>query len=209
MAHGTAPGTRHPAPGTGTDTLHLRATPSFRRGVLLVSLAVVMLEVGLFVVLWRLGTFVDPGGDQRAAAAFVALGTAVTLQAMAVVGVLWVLVAMAWTTLRSDVVGWALEHPWRSWQGRPTEVARAWHQGGWLVLELRDHRRRWYVRAGEQDETTDALRNQLSDDAWLTRADARAHLVRTVLPAVLAAAGLGGLALLWALHVLDGLMPRF
>lgn len=207
MAHGTAPGTRYPAPGM--DALHLRATPAFRRGVLLVSLAVVMLEVGLFVFLWRLGTFVDPGSDQRAAAAFVALGTAVTLQAMAVVGVLWVLVAMAWTTLRSDVVGWALEHPWRSWQGRPTEVARAWRQGRWLVLELRGHWRRWYVRAGgERDATTDALRRQLSDDVWLTPADARAHLARTVLPPVLAAAALGGLALLWALGALDGLMHR-
>ena len=153
--------------------------------------------------------FVDPGSDPRAAAAFVALGTAVTLQAMAVVGVLWVLVAMAWTTLRSDVVGWALEHPWRSWQGRPTEVAKAWRQGGWLVIELVGQWRRWYVRAArDQEATTDALRRQLSDDAWLSRADARAHLARTVLPAVLAAAGLGGLALLWALRVLDGLMHR-
>jgi hypothetical protein len=206
MAHGTAPGTRQEAPGT--DALHLRATPAFRRGVLLASLLVVLLEIGVFVALWRLGALVDPGSDRRAAAAFVALGTAVTLQAMAVVGVLWVMVAMAWTTLRSDVVGWALEHPWRSWQGRPAEVARAWRQGGWLVLELRGHWRRWYVRAGDQDATTDALRRQLSDDAWLTRAGARAHLVRTVLPAVLAAAGLGGLALLWALRALEGLMRR-
>ena len=207
MAHGTAPGTEHPAPGT--DTLSLRATAAFRRGILLAALLVLLLEGAVFAFLWRLGLFVDPGSDPRAAAAFVALGTAVTLQAMAVVGVLWVLVAMAWTTLRSDVVGWALEHPWRSWQGRPTEVARAWRQGGWLVLELRGHWRRWYVRAGpDQDATADALRRQLSDDAWLTRADLRAHLARTVLPAVLAGAGLGGLALLWALRALEGLMHR-
>jgi hypothetical protein len=207
MAHGTAPGTRQEAPGT--DALHLRATPAFRRGVLLASLLVVLLEIVLFAFLWRLGALVDPGSDPRAAAVFVALGTAVTLQAMAVVGVLWVLVAMAWTALRSDVVGWALEHPWRSWQGRPTDVGRAWRQGGWLVLELRGHWRRWYVRAGrDQDATTEALRRQLSDDAWLSRADARAHLARTVLPAVLAAAGLGALALLWALRALGGLMHR-
>jgi hypothetical protein len=207
MAHGTAPGTRPAAPGT--DTLHLRASPAFRRGTLLAALLVVLLEGALFAFMWRIGLFVDPGSDPRAAAAFVALGTAVTLQAMAVVGVLWVLVAMAWTTLRSDAVGWALEHPWRSWQGRPAEVAKAWRQGGWLVLELRGHWRRWYVRAGrDQDATTEALRRQLSDDAWLSRADARAHLARTALPAVLAAAGLGGLALLWALRALDGLIYR-
>jgi hypothetical protein len=207
MAHGTAPGTRHPAPGT--DTVHLRATPAFRRGILLAAVMVIGLELGLFLFLWRLGTFVDPGSDPRAAAAFVALGTAVTLQAMAAVGVLWVMVAMAWTTLRSDPVGWSLEHPWRSWQGRPTDIARAWRHGGWLVLELRGHWRRWYVRAGrDHDATTEALRRQLSDGAWLTAAAVRAHLARTVLPIVLAGAGLGGLALLWLLRTVDGLMHR-
>lgn len=190
--------------------LELRASSTFRRGILLAAAVVVLLEMGVVFFLLRIGRFVDPGSDPRAAAAFVALGTAVTLQAMAVVGVLWVLVAMAWTTLRSDAVGWSLEHPWRSWQGRPTEVARGWRHGGWLVLELDGHWRRWYVRAGrDRDATTlDALRGQLSEGAWLGAAEVRAHLTRTVLPVVLAAAGLGGLALLWVLRTLDGLMHR-
>ena len=204
MAQGIAPGSRHPGPGT--DTVHLRATPAFRRAILLAALVVLLLEGALFVLLWRIGTFVDPGSDPRAAATFVALGTAVTLQAMAVVGVFWVLVAMAWTTWRSDIVGWSLEHPWRSWQGRPTEVARAWRQGGWIVVELDGHWRRWYVRARRGDPVVDMLRAQLNEGAWLDSAAVRRHLARTVLPVVLAAAVLGGFALLWMMRTLDGLM---
>jgi hypothetical protein len=189
--------------------LELRATSAFRRGVLLAALAVVLLEIALFALLWRLGSLADPGSDRRAALAFIALGTAVTLQAMAVVGVLWTLVAMAWTTLRSDLVGWSLEHPWRSWHGSPREVARAWRQGRWLVLELEGHWRRWYVRAGrDADGSARDLRGQLREGVWLDTASARAHLMRHVLPYVLAAAGIGGLALVWMLKTLDGLMHR-
>ena len=191
----------------GTDTYTLRATPAFRRGVLLAAVFVLLLEAALFVILWRIGTFVDPGNDPRAAALFVALGTAVTLQAMAVVGVLWIMVAMAWTTLRSDAVGWSLEHPWRRWQGQPHEVARAWQHGGWMVIELEGHWRRWYARAGRgTGATVDARRQQLGQNAWLDDRAVRAHLMRHVLPYVLAAAGVGGLALVWMLKVLDGLM---
>jgi hypothetical protein len=190
--------------------IELRATPAFRRGVLLAAVTLIALEIALFALLWRIGTLADPGNDRSAALAFIALGTAVTLQAMAVVGVLWVLVAMAWTTLRSDIVGWSLEHPWRSWQGSPRDVGRAWRQGGWLVLELDGHWRRWYVRAAGRgaDGQVLELRGQLDDGVWLDTAAARAHLMRHVLPYVLAAVGIGGLALVWMLRTLDGLMHR-
>lgn len=185
----------------------LRATPAFRSGVLVVACVLIGLEIALFALLWRVGTFIDPGADPAGSAAFVALGTAVTLQAMAVVGILWVIVAMAWTTLRSDVVGWSLEHPWRSWQGTPREVARAWRQGGWLVLELDGQRRRWYVRASRHaDDTVSTLRREISSGAWLEGPQLRAHLMKTVVPIVLSAAVLGGLALMWMMRTLDGLM---
>jgi hypothetical protein len=187
--------------------IELRATPALRRAVLLAAVSVVALEVGLFAFLWRIGTLADPGGDRRAALAFVALGTAVTLQATAVVGVLWVLVAMAWTTLVADAAGWSLEHPWRTWQGQPRDVSRAWRQSGWIAIELDGHWRRWYVRAGGGAEpTVAALRSQLPAGVWLDAGAVRAHLMRTVLPLVLAAIGLGGLALMWMLETLDGLM---
>lgn len=187
----------------------LGATPAFRRGVLLAALAVILLQAAIFAFLWRVGALIDPGDDPRAMTVFVALGTAVTLQAMAVIGVLWVMVAMAWTTLRSDAVGWSLEHPWRRWQGQPREVARAWRRGRWLVIELGGHWRRWYVRAaGDADEAVEALRSQIHGQAWLEGPALRSHLARTVLPVALAAAGLAGLALVWMLRTLDGLMHR-
>ena len=44
-------------------TITLQASPAFRRGVLLASLGVAVVEVGLFVMLWRVGSLVDPGAD--------------------------------------------------------------------------------------------------------------------------------------------------
>ena len=118
---------------------------------MLAAIALIALEAGLFIVLWRIGLLVDPGGDPRAAATFVLLGTVVTLQAMAIVGIVWVMVALAWTTLTSDVMGWSLDHPWRRWQGSPADVASAREKGGWLVVKLHGHRRRWYVRVTAED----------------------------------------------------------
>ncbi len=191
----------------GTDPFHLRATPAFRSGVLLVSLAIIMLEVGVFVLLWRIGTSVDPGRDPRAAGLFVALGSVLTLQTMGVVGVLWVIVAVAWTTLTSDIVGLSLEHPWRSWQGRPAEVTRAWRQRGWLVLELNGQWRRWYVRATDDgDEAVNRLRGQLRDGVWLDDSAARGYLASRVLPVLIPAVALSAVVLMWVLRTLDGLM---
>lgn len=118
---------------------------------MLMAIALIALEAGLFIVLWRIGMLVDPGGDPRAAATFVLLGTVVTLQAMAIVGIVWVMVALAWTTLTSDLMGWSLDHPWRRWQGLPAEVASVQEKGGWLVVKLYGHRRRWYVRVTAAD----------------------------------------------------------
>lgn len=181
-------------------TIALQASPGFRRGVLLASLGVALVEIGLFVMLGRLGGLVDPGLDRRAAWLFVAFGSALTLQAMGVVGVAWVAVAMSRTTLQSDVAGVTLEHPWRRWHGAWTDVSHAWQQNGWLVLQVRGHWRRWYVRGAGQDAVTIArVRAELPAGAWLDRSATRLHLARTTLPIVLAAAGVGGLILLCAL----------
>ena len=48
-------------------TITLQASSSFRRGVLLASLGVAVVEIGLFVMLWRVGSLVDPGVDRNAA----------------------------------------------------------------------------------------------------------------------------------------------
>ena len=155
----------------------LQASPSFRRGVLVASLAVALVEVALFAWLWRVGSLVDPGADPQAALAFVALGSALTLQAMGVVGVAWVVVARSWTVLRHDETGISLEHPWRRWHGRWHDVTRAWARNGWLVLRVRGQWRRWYVRAGvDQADALARVRAELPPGAWHERS-ARAPVV--------------------------------
>lgn len=187
-------------------TTTLQASPAFRRNVLLAALAVALLEVGLFVLLWRLGRLADPGGDRRAALLFIVLGSAMTLQAMAVVGLAWVAVAMSRTTLQAGVTGLTLDHPWRRWHGTMADVRHAWLHGQWLVLEVRGQWRRWYVRAGGgAGEALAQVRASLPAGAWLEGSARLMHLARTTLPLALAAAGAGGFALLWVLGLLEEL----
>jgi hypothetical protein len=151
-------------------TVTLHASPAFRRGVLIGSLAVALVEVGLFVWLWRVGSLVDPGADRNAALLFIALGSAVTLQAMGVVGVAWVVVARSRTVLRQDATGLSLEHPWRHWHGRSQDVTHAWTRNGWLVLRVRGQWRRWHVRAGvDQAEALARVRAELPPGVWRER----------------------------------------
>lgn len=187
-------------------TITLQASPAFRRGVLLASLGVAVVEVGLFVMLWRVGSLVDPGADSARALLFVSLGSAVTLQAMGVVGLAWVVVAMSQTVLHHDATGVSLEHPWRRWHGGWHNVTYAWTQNGWLVLQVGGQWRRWYVRAGgDQTAALALVRAELPAGAWLEGPAKQLHLARTTLPIVLAATGVGGLILVWALKALDTL----
>jgi hypothetical protein len=184
-------------------TITLQASPAFRRGVLLASLGVALLEVALFVLLWRAGSLVDPGTDPDRAWLFVSLGSAVTLQAMGVVGLAWVVVAMSRTVLHHDVTGVSLEHPWRRWHGGWHNVTQAWTQNGWLVLQVAGQWRRWYVRAGgDQAAALGLVRAELPAGAWLEGSTKQLHLARTTLPILLATTGVAGLILLWALSAL-------
>lgn len=185
-------------------TTTLQASRRFRRGVLAVSLALAVGQVGLFVMLWRVGRLVDPGADPSAGLLFISLGSALTLQAMAVVGVAWVMVAMSWTVMRDDVTGVSLEHPWRRWHGAWNEVTHAWTQGGWLVLQVQGQWRRWYVRSTRDEGAALAhVRAALPAGAWLEGSAKQLHLARTTLPICLAAIGGGGMILLWVLSALS------
>jgi len=185
-------------------TTTLQASPAFRRGVLGASLTLAAGEIALFVMLWRLGQLVDPGADPGAGLLFISLGSALTLQAMAVVGIAWVMVAMSWTTLRDDVTGVSLDHPWRRWHGAWSEITHAWTQGGWLVLQVRGQWRRWYVRStGDGGASLAHIRAALPAGAWLEGSAKQMHLARTTLPICLAAMGVGGLILLWILNALS------
>lgn len=180
-----------------------QASPAFRRGVLLVALALAVAEIMVFAMLWRVGRLVDPGADPQTGLWFIALGSALTLQAMAVVGVAWVMVAMSWTVLSDDLTGVSLEHPWRRWHGAWTEITHAWTQGGWLVLQVRGQWRRWYVRApADRPAALAHVRAALPAGAWLEGSAKQLHLARTTLPICLAAIGVGGLILLWVLDTL-------
>jgi hypothetical protein len=174
-----------------------------RQAALVTAIVLAMLEIGLFASAWRLGALLDPGNDRRAALGFIALGTALTLQAMVVVGVAWMLVAWSRTSLVMDDEELSLEHPWREWRGSWREVSHAWLQRRWLVLHLDGQWRRWYVHTGDAADAIDVIRAHVPRDAWLEGSDLRRHLARTVLPLFLAGIGVGGLVLVSVLELLN------
>jgi hypothetical protein len=181
----------------------VEASATVRRASLVAAIVLALLEIGVFASAWRLGVLLDPGNDRRAALGFVVLGTALTLQAMAIAGVAWTLVAWSRTTVMIDDDGLLLEHPWREWRGGWQEVRHAWMQRRWLVVQLDGQWRRWYVHAGAAADAIQDLRARLSPDAWLEGTDLRRHLARTVLPLFLAGVGVGGLALVIVLELLN------
>lgn len=128
----------------------LTAPPSFRRLASALAGALVVAEIVLFALAWRLGTLLEPA-DPPAARAFVVFGTVLTLQAMGVVGAAWLIVAVSRTVLDWDDHGVRLEHPWRQWSGDWMDVNRLAWRAGWLVVTVRGQWRRWYVRVPDAD----------------------------------------------------------
>ena len=186
----------------------VQATPAFRRNMLWLALALAGLEAALFGAVWRLGLLIDPGADRRAAVAFVLLGSALTLQAMIVVGLAWTLVALSRTTLVLDEDHLVLEHPWRRWVGRYPQVRHAWRRGDWLTFEVTGSLRRWYVRVPpDSDADVNRLRAALEPGSWLDGADLARHLLSRVLPVFLGMVGLGGLLLLALLRYMQQASP--
>jgi hypothetical protein len=181
----------------------VEASATVRRASLIAAIVLALLEIGVFASAWRLGVLLDPGNDRRAALGFVVLGTALTLQAMAIVGVAWTLMAWSRTTLTIDDDGLLLEHPWREWRGGWHEVGHAWMQRRWLVVQLDGQWRRWYVHAGAASGAIQDFRARLPPNAWLEGTDLRRHLARTVLPVLLVGVGFGGLALVIVLDFLN------
>ena len=189
--------------------MRFAAPVAFRRFALLLALILALAQCALFGFLWRLGVLVEPTGNPRAALGFVVLGSALTLQAMAVVGVAWTVVAMSRTTAEGDDESLTLEHPWRRWHGGWPAVRHAWQHNGWLTVEVDGQWRRWYIRlAPTDDHTLVALRERLAAGAWLEGPALRAHYLRSVLSILLAAVGLGGLLLVIVLRYLNRTMSR-
>jgi hypothetical protein len=202
--HGlTARITRHLPYYSHQMARRVAAPARVRQGALLAAIVLAILEIGLFASAWRLGVLLDPGSDRRAALGFVVLGTALTLQAMAMVGIAWTLVAWARTSLTIEDEELELEHPWREWRGQWGDVHHAWLQRGWLTIELDGQWRRWHVHAGAGSEAIDDLRARLPAGAWLEGAELKRHLARTVLPVLLVAVGVGGLVLVTVMELLN------
>ena len=182
----------------------LQASPAFRRGVLIASLGVAVVEIGLFVMLWRIGSLVDPGADRRAALAVCRAGfggdaTGDGRCGRRVGGRRDVAHGVARRMSRespSSIRGGA------GTASGPTS-AHAWQQKGWLVLQVRGHWRRWYVRVGGEQSDARARARRITAGAWLEGSSQAPHLARTTLPIVLATTGVAGLILLWALSALD------
>jgi hypothetical protein len=186
-------------------TMTLTAPSSFRRLALVVALGLAAAQIALFSSMWRLRVLIEPGSDPRAVRVFVVLGTALTLQAMIVVGFAWMFVALSRTELTwNDRV--RLEHPWRRWSGEWTDVRRIWWRSGWLAIEVRGHWRRWYIRVPDENAgDVMALRTVAPPQVWLRGDALRAYYFRSVLPVQLGALGVAGLLLVAALQYLRSL----
>ena len=170
-------------------------------------MALVACECIVFLFAWRLGVFLEPSSDPRGAALFLALGTILTIQAMVMVGMAWMLVAVSRTRVEFGPGGLSLEHPWRRWSGGWHELSRAWHQRGWLTLQLKGHVRSWHVRAAESDPLVAELQQHLPRGVWLEGARLRGHLVRRILPLVVAAALVGSVLLWVSLRLIASMTP--
>jgi hypothetical protein len=172
----------------------LSAPPGFRRLALAVATALAIVEAGLFAAASRIGALADPGANPHAVKAFVLLGTAFTLQAMAAIGIAWTVVALSRTELEWDDHV-RLEHPWRQWSGDWPDLQRVWWRNGWLAIEIEGQWRRWYVRVPDVSaDAVTALKDRLPPGVWLAGAELRAYYLRSIVPMLLAAIGVGGLA---------------
>ena len=181
----------------------IAAPDRIRRIAFIAAIGLAILETGLFASAWRLGLLLDPGNDRRAALGFVALGSALTLQAMVVVGLAWALMAWSRTSLTLDDEEIALEHPWREWRGGWSDVRSAWLRRGWMTIELEGQWRRWYVHTGVDPATVREFRERLQEGAWLEGAALKQHLLRTIVPLLLVAIGAGGLVIVSVLALLN------
>ena len=179
-------------------SIRLEAPAGFRRVTLVTSLLLVGLELGVFWFAARLTMLLTPRAATGAElGAFIVFWSLLTLQAMAVVGFAWTLVALSRTALLADAQGLALSHPWRRWSGGWGEIGEAYVSRDWLHLRVRGRWRSWHVKHdGTQAAAIDAVRSRVPADAWLTPAQARGLLMKRLLPPVLIGGAVGAGAIL-------------
>jgi hypothetical protein len=190
-------------------SIRLEAPPGFRRVTLITALLLVGLELGVFWFAARLTMLLS---TQRATGAelgaFIAFWSLLTLQAMAVVGFAWTLVALSRTILEAGDHGLTIAHPWRRWSGTWADVAEAYLSRDWLHVRGRGRWRTWHVRLGGSDEPSLAVvRSRVPAQAWLTREQARGLMMKRLLPPVLVGAAVGAGAIFVLNRWIAGAVP--
>jgi hypothetical protein len=190
--------------------MHLQAPSGFRRLAIGGALLLIALELGVFWFAARLTLLLQPPDETDFAAltAFIAFWSVLTLQAMVVAGFAWTMVALAWTTLDADDHVVVLAHPWRRWSGSWAEIAEGYIARDWLHLRARGHVRTWHVRVPRAShDTVAALQSRLPSDVWLTGSQARAVLLKRLLPPLLIGTAIGAGAILllnqWIARVIE------
>jgi hypothetical protein len=134
------------------------------------------------------------GAEKNLLAVFVVFWTVLTLQAMAAVGLGWMLVAIGRTRISVGAARIQLEHPWRSWQGTGPEIVELYTSRGWLHLRTHGTLRTWHLRGGDRDAAlVSALEAIVPPDAQLSASDARRLMVARTLGPWLIALALGTL----------------
>jgi hypothetical protein len=177
----------------------MEAPAAFRRLVLAMALALVALELAAFWFAGRLTLPMQPGegASARVLGAFVLFWSLLTLQAMLVAAAAWTMVALSRTTLALKGETLVLEHPWRRWAGRPTDLAEVTVLNGWLHVRPRRRWRTWHVRLDETGaEEARRFREAVPTEAWLEPPAARRVLLRRALPPLVAGTLCGGVAIL-------------
>jgi hypothetical protein len=167
------------------------APASFRRATLAVAAVVIALELAFFWIASRLVPFsMVEGADKNLLAVFVVFWTLLTVQAMAAVGLGWMLVAIGRTRISVGEGRIRLEHPWRSWQGTGGEVVELYTSRGWLHLRTHRKLRTWHLRGGDRNAAlVAALAATVPPGAQLSARDARrVTIARTLGPWLIALA---------------------
>jgi hypothetical protein len=172
----------------------VQAPAGFRRLILITALLLVGLEFAVFWFAARLTMLLRPESVRGAElGAFIGFWSLLTLQAMAVAGFAWTLVALSRTVLESDGARVALSHPWRRWTGSWTDIVEAYASREWLHVRVRGRWRTWHVKlsGGETAAAVEQLRVHVPADAWLSPEQARGLLMKRLLPPVLVGAAVG------------------
>ena len=138
-----------------------------------------------------------PPGRPDVARLLGALWAVIALQGLVTVGLAFVVLRVATSTIELDDAGLALRGPLRSWQGPWSKVERVYRRRGILTVEVGPRwSDRWSVHAGfASTAAVDALLARVPSGAALDWAAATRLLLRRLLPILVPVAVVGAFVL--------------